>query len=249
MIWSQRWSDVLFLHFAVQPSQLKPHIPRHLELDLFDGRAWISFVLFQLRLRPAWLPFIPGFSSLSELNIRTYVRHGGSSGIYFLSMHADNALAIHAARLLTPLHYQAARFTDTTTSGGRRRIECQSAPDAGHRLVADFRPAGQPITAAPGSMDAWLLERYRLFVGVKDGLIAADVEHRPWEFKPVQVHVTESTIAEPLGIALGQTADASHHSPGVTARFGAFRPALSSPELSRVPAGLPARAIVPHAVR
>jgi uncharacterized protein YqjF (DUF2071 family) len=249
MIWSQHWSDVMSLHFAVPPTQLMPHLPRHLELDLFDGRAWISFVLFQLRLRPAWLPFIPGFSSLIELNIRTYVRHRGSTGIYFLSMHADNALAIHAARLLTPLHYQAAHFTDTTTSSGRRRIECQSASDARHRLAAEFRPAGPPVTAAPGSMDAWLLERYRLFVGVKDALIAADVEHPPWEFQPLQVHVAESTIAEPLGIALGPAADAGHHSSGVTARFGAFRPALSSPDLNRVPAGLPDRAIAPHAGR
>ena len=50
-------------------------------------------------MRLAWLPAVPGFSSLLELNLRTYVSCGGKRGIFFLSMHANNRLAIGVARL------------------------------------------------------------------------------------------------------------------------------------------------------
>ena len=106
MIWRQRWMDVLFLHFAVDQRQLAQRLPEKLALDLFAGQAWLSYIFFRLQLRPAWLPLMPGFSSLLELNVRTYVRYRGQSGIYFLRMYADNPLAIAASRWLTPLRYQ-----------------------------------------------------------------------------------------------------------------------------------------------
>src|SRR5262245_10940134 len=83
MIWSYRWLDCLFLHFTVSAAAVKPLLPPRLEVESFGGSAWISYVLFRLSVRPAWLPAVPGFSSLAELNIRTYVRHRGHSGICF----------------------------------------------------------------------------------------------------------------------------------------------------------------------
>src|SRR5262245_7888988 len=102
MNWSQRWLDCLFLHFPAPPAAVARVVPPRLEVETFGGSAWISYVLFRLKLRPAWLPFVPGFSALLELNIRTYVRHRGQSGICFLRVLAENRLAIAAARLLTP---------------------------------------------------------------------------------------------------------------------------------------------------
>ena len=110
MIWLQRWSDVLLLHFPVRESELRPHVPRRLEIDTFHDQAWISYVFFRLDLRPAWLPNVPGFSSLLELNVRTYVRYGDLAGIYFVRMYANNRLAIAASRLLTPLCYEGAQM-------------------------------------------------------------------------------------------------------------------------------------------
>ncbi|MCK6461741.1 MAG: DUF2071 domain-containing protein, partial [Planctomycetes bacterium] len=43
---TQRWSEVLFLHWPVEPRALQAHVP--LELDLFDGRAWLGVVPFRM---------------------------------------------------------------------------------------------------------------------------------------------------------------------------------------------------------
>ncbi len=65
----------------------------------------MSLVVFRLRVRPRWLPYLPALSDLVEVNLRTYVRFGDAAGIWFLSVHADNAWAIAVARLLTPMPY------------------------------------------------------------------------------------------------------------------------------------------------
>src|SRR5262245_43574036 len=105
-IWAQRWLDLLFLHWRVPPAALRPQLPRDLAIDTYGGDAWVSLVLFRLKVRPRWLPFVPGISNMLELNLRTYVRAANSPGIYFLSMLADNRPAIWLAKLLTPLPYQ-----------------------------------------------------------------------------------------------------------------------------------------------
>ena len=72
---SQRWEDLLLLHWPVSPSVLQPTLPRDLEVDLFEGSAWISvvgFKLTQLRISPCrWIRW-PEFW---EINLRTYIRN------------------------------------------------------------------------------------------------------------------------------------------------------------------------------
>jgi len=218
MTWSQRWLDCLFLHFPAPVAAIAPFVPPRLEVETFGGSAWISYVLFRLKVRPAWMPFVPGLSSLLELNVRTYVRHRGQSGICFLRMFADNRLAISAARLLTPLPYEQARMTYDSNSAN-----CQLFADAGRRLSLHFTPPSSFAELRSGTLDAWLLERYRLFIGSTDAaVVAADVEHPPWRATELEPKVAENTLCTDLGISLESQPAIAHYSPGVRARFGAF---------------------------
>src|SRR5438094_436421 len=102
-VWSQHWLDLLFLHWRVPPALLRSQVPAALEIATLDGSAWVSLVLFRLRVRPRWLPFLPCVSALLEMNLRTYVHYRDRPGIWFLSVHADNHLAMWLAKLLTPI--------------------------------------------------------------------------------------------------------------------------------------------------
>src|SRR5437899_1103974 len=83
------WREVLFVHFRVDPAVLRPLVP--LELDLYEGRAYVSLVAFtQARLRPTWGGAVTEWLSRplanhGFLNVRTYVRGGRERGIYFLA--------------------------------------------------------------------------------------------------------------------------------------------------------------------
>jgi uncharacterized protein len=221
MQWAQHWDDVLFLHYAVAPEALEPQLPPGLEIDTFGGQAWLSLIFFRLKLRPAGWPFLPGFSSLLELNVRTYVRCGGDPGILFLRMYADNWLAIQAAKLLTPLRYTLAKMSANGRGEREREFVCDDSRTPG-RLDVRFQIADKPQPAHQCSLDAWLVERYRLYAPSPSGeLLAADVEHEPWLVSPVHVTSSEDSIADELQLPLGD-ANLAHYSAGVTASFKPF---------------------------
>src|SRR5579864_1412005 len=75
------WDDAVFVHYALEPAALRPHVP--FELDLHEGVAYVSLVAFtQRRLRPrvggrlAAVLSAP-LASHEFLNVRTYVRQAG----------------------------------------------------------------------------------------------------------------------------------------------------------------------------
>jgi uncharacterized protein YqjF (DUF2071 family) len=120
--WSQRWRDVLFLHWRAASEELRGRLPAGLELDTYQGEAWVSFVGFRLqdvRLR-GW-PALPFCAQMLELNFRTYVRYRDEPAIYFLTMHADHRWMIAAARLLTPLPYELARLDYSADAEGEKK--------------------------------------------------------------------------------------------------------------------------------
>jgi uncharacterized protein len=249
MRWLQRWKDVLFFHYRVRPDALARQLPRELEVDVLDGDAWLSFVLFRLHLRPAWVPHVPGFSSLLELNLRTYVRHEGQSGIYFLRMYADNAWAIQATRWLTPFDYRYASLGQEHSPDGCWKGGGEAAVDALH-FQFQVQPTRQIRLTASGSLDAWLLERYRLFVvGRGGGIMAAQAEHEPWAAAQLAGEFTGGNSLARAVIGDSPDPPLMHYSPGVSALFGEFRPADSESDFKLAAALQRVRAGAAHAAR
>ena len=98
----QRWRDLLFLHWPIPVAILRPLIPRQLEIDTYDGVAYIGLVPFWMTgVRPNWAPAQSAFSFL-ETNVRTYVYsegcNGRDPGVYFFSLEAASAIAVAVAR-------------------------------------------------------------------------------------------------------------------------------------------------------
>jgi uncharacterized protein YqjF (DUF2071 family) len=102
----QTWHDLLFAHWPVSYDAMRPLVPAQLELDPFDGRCWVGVVPFRMSgIRGRGTPAVPGLSRFPELNVRTYVTHGGKPGVYFFSLDAANLLAVWAARKFYHLPY------------------------------------------------------------------------------------------------------------------------------------------------
>jgi uncharacterized protein len=66
------WSDLLFAHWPVPASALRPHVPPRMEIDEIDGTAWLAVVPFDMTgIYVRGLPPLPGISRTLELNVRT----------------------------------------------------------------------------------------------------------------------------------------------------------------------------------
>jgi len=205
LLWvAQSWDDLLFAHWRVERARVRALVPPELELDTWDGDAWVGVVPFVMRgVRARFLPPVPGASEFPELNVRTYVRHGGVSGVYFFSLDAASALAVVTARALWGLPYHRADMTLRHEDGwvvheSRRR----GRADGLGRFRARCRPLGTARPAERGTLLHWLAERYALFV-VRGGRVArGDVEHPPWELAEAEAVIDEDTMAAAAGLPL-----------------------------------------------
>lgn len=220
-VWSQHWLDLLFLHWRTPVTALRPLVPSGLEIQTYEGTAWVSLVCFRLRVRPRWLPFLPGLSNLVEVNLRTYVCCHDKPGIYFVHMWADNRRAICLARWLTPLPYSHARLRyDRSDQDFRFQGHDLGSPRSAVSIA--FQPVGEPQKAGGNALDAWLLERYRLYVDDRKGnLLQAEVAHPPWVIRDVGFSVAVHPLAW-RGLELSRPPDAAHYAAGVCSRFSGF---------------------------
>ncbi|HUE88067.1 MAG TPA: DUF2071 domain-containing protein [Vicinamibacterales bacterium] len=208
-----RWLDLAFLHWPVTPDVLRPLIPESLQLDTYDGRAWLGVVPFRMegvRLRGA--PPVPTAHAFPEINVRTYVRSASRAGVWFFSLDATSRLAVRGARLLYNLPYFDAEITLTADAGAIRyestRVH-RGAPDA--RFVGRYRPVGDIYEAAPGTLDHFLVERYCLFMfDDRRGLGLLDIDHEPWPLQRASAEVSVNTMADPMGVGLPLVAPLVH---------------------------------------
>ena len=155
--WSltMRWEELLFLHWPVAAAALRPHLPPGLELELFDGTAWLGVVPFRMaRTRCRWLPPMPTAHTFPELNLRTYVRGGGRSGVWFFSLDAASRLAVEGARLGFGLPYFAARMA-CARDGERVRYRSERTDARGPAAVfrGEWRAMGPFAPARPGTLE------------------------------------------------------------------------------------------------
>lgn len=203
-IMHQNWGKLLFLHWSVPVSVLRPMIPRGLEIDTHEGGAWVSITPFTMwGIRPVMLPAVPGLSDSHELNVRTYVHAGGVPGVWFFSLDASNAVAVLAARLGFHLPYYRAEMhleeaAETFTFVSRR------ADDKGKR--ADFHARwtrGHELSRPePDSLEFFLVERYYLYAAREAKLYRARIHHAPWSLRSATVEALTSTMGEANGIDL-----------------------------------------------
>ena len=209
-IMAQRWTDLLFAHWPVDPQALRAIVPASLPLDLFENRAWISIAAFFLsHLRARWLPALPLISEFPELNVRTYVTLGGKPGVYFFSLDAGSALAVAAARTTYFLPYFRASMNiraaaDGTLQYNSRRTDSRGRPA---ELIARYRPTGPISRAKPGSLDHWLTERYCLYaIDHAARVRRADIHHHQWPLQPADAEISLNTMASAAGIELPNVA-------------------------------------------
>jgi uncharacterized protein len=213
---TQSWHDLLFAHWPVDARALRERVPPGLELDLFEGQAWLGVVPFDMtNVAPRFVPAVPGISAFPELNVRTYVTVGGKAGVYFFSLDAESALAVKLARAMLKLPYYTASIDVTRQDGWvdywSERLADNDAPPA--EFEGRYRPIGPVQQARPGSLEYFLTERYCLY-NVDDEFKAyrLEIHHPPWELQVAEADITLNTMADAAGIRLPSMAPLVHYS-------------------------------------
>ncbi|MBD0330751.1 MAG: DUF2071 domain-containing protein [Thermoleophilia bacterium] len=195
---AQTWDDLLFAHWRVSEQQVRAAVPSQLQVDTFEGSAWLGITPFRVGgLRVRGLPPVPGVSSFLELNVRTYVTYEDKPGIWFFSLDAGSALAVEGARRTYRLPYfrarMAARREGDWISYRSARAEGEARPFV---WEARYRPTGPAAPALAGTREHFLAERYCLYtIDGEDRLARAEIHHPPWPLQPAEVEIELNTMA------------------------------------------------------
>jgi uncharacterized protein YqjF (DUF2071 family) len=205
-VMEQTWHDLLFAHWAVDAEQVRALVPRELDLDLRDGKAWVAVTPFWMSgVKPRGFPALPWLSRFPELNVRTYVTVGGKPGVFFFSLDAARLLALWGARVGFRLPY----FHSDMRVSGVERIE-YSCRRQRLRLEAEFvgtyGPVGPVAQAIAGTLEHFLTERYCLYTVVKGRVYRAVIHHAPWPLQPAAAEISVNTMAAAAGISLADVA-------------------------------------------
>ncbi len=219
-VMTQRWNDLLFAHWPVPAAALTPLIPEALQVDSFQGSAWLGVVPFWMdRIKFRGIPAIPGITSFPELNLRTYVREPqtGTPGVWFFSLDAGNIFAVAFARACFHLPYHWASM-EIKRRGDREfdywsRRRFSARPVVFQARYRGLGPTRRLAENSPGSLEYFLTERYCLFTQDREGQpMRANIHHVPWPLEEAEADISRNDLAAAIGIQLPGTPHVLHYS-------------------------------------
>lgn len=237
VIMTQRWLDLAFLHWAVDPDDVAPLLPPGTLPDVIDGSTYVGLIPF--RMVGAGLgrgPAVPWLGTFAETNVRLYSVDGtGRRGIVFRTLESSRLAVVLGARSVFGLPYTWARMSVRRVDGYLEYTTSRRWPaprGVGGRVVV--RPLG-PLDS-PGPLAEFLSARWGLHVEHLGRTWYVPNRHGPWPLHGAELeHLSDGLVAACgfPGLA-GRPPDSVLWSPGVRTAFGrpvdARRPRHASPD-------------------
>ena len=201
------WSELALVHWRYPPEEVQKLLPDGLEVDTFEGSAWVGLVPFHCTITPPGVPRIPWASSFPEMNVRTYVNGpNGEPAVWFITLEAARLGAVLIARAIYGLKYFWAKMSfsrvgDVASYRARRRWPGVRGSSGSLAVEVGARIDEKDRTA----LDRWLTNRWRFYCSTPLGLATGLVAHPPWPLRRARLlHcdpglVSASGLREPHG--------------------------------------------------
>ena len=220
----QRWSEVSFLHWRVDPSVVEPYMPAGCRPDVIDGSTWVGLIAFQMSKSSFFGgPRIPWLGDFPEVNVRLYsIDENGHRGVVFLSLEASHLLPVLIARAAFSLKYQWAAMTIGQRDGTvEYRTRRHGRAEAASRIIV--RPSSDVAVTVADPIATFLTSRWAFHERHLGHTIYCRNHHEPWPLQQAELLSLDDgllTVAGFEGLA-DRAPDSVLYSPGVTTVFAA----------------------------
>jgi uncharacterized protein len=204
------WRDVLMLNYEADPALLRRLVPSGTELDLWQGKSFISLVGFRfLDMKVLGVP-IPFHQDFEEINLRLYVlRRDGSElkrGVAFIREIVPRRAVATIARVLYNERYvtrQTSHRFENSNAGMGVYYSWAGPHDRGELSIL---VSGDPELPAEGSLEQFIVEHYWGYSAQRDGgCLEYPVQHPPWRLWRAHEARFEGDVTELYGPELAAT--------------------------------------------
>lgn len=215
-----RWDTISFLHWPYDVDEVQRHLPRGLEVEPWDGHAWIGLVPFEMHVGGPAGPLMVRFP---ETNVRTYVvGPDGRPGVWFFSLDAGSPTAVAVARASWRLPYFWSRMSihrDGDRIVYRAQRRARRSRDVGHQLTVVH---GDELSDV-GEFEHYLTARFTLWNVVAGQLMRTQADHPPWRLREATMVESHEDLVAAAGLPAPVGEPIVHHSDGTDVRIGAPR--------------------------
>jgi len=220
-VMTQVWRDVTFAHWPVPVADVEALLPADLEVDTWNGQAWVSLVGFEMdALRLRGFPAIPTTHQFLEFNVRTYVVGPEGPGVWFCSLDVAQWLPALVARVGFALPYDKGAVD---VAHDRSRVVWtvdRTWPERAQGSLAVSLDDDDVAPVVDDALATFLTSRWRLYATTRGGrLVTAPVEHEPWPLTSARFIGADTGLAAIAGF----TVDGDpivHHASAVRVRVG-----------------------------
>jgi uncharacterized protein len=180
----QQWHNSTFLHWIIPAEKIKELLPPGLELDTFEGNAWVSLVEFEVKkMSPHYLPPFPYISNFREINVRTYVTCKGIRGIYLFSIETDKIIEVFLTRSFIGLPYEKSLIKKTPNN--------VVSVNNYHNYFLDYSLAPVGLPTEKSKLDYWLTERHCLYNYHNNKIYRHNIHHKEWDLEEIDISISD----------------------------------------------------------
>ncbi|GAA4608453.1 uncharacterized protein YqjF (DUF2071 family) [Actinoplanes octamycinicus] len=222
----QRWTDLAFLHWPVEPERVAPLLPPGTVPDVFDGVTYAGLIGFRME-RVGFLggPGVPYLGTFAETNVRLYsVDAQGRRAVVFRSLEAERLVPVLVARLSLRLPYMWARMRLTRKGDELAYVSRRRWPGPRGATTSIRIRVGEPI-AEPSPLEHFLTARWGLHTRAWGRTRHLANDHPRWPLHRAELLDLDDTLLAAGGLpGLDKPPVSVLYSPGVPVIFGPFRP-------------------------
>lgn len=218
-IMRQQWQELAYVHWRYDPAVVQALLPAGLEVDTFDGDAWVGLIPFSMRnISFPGTPAIPYFGSFPEVNVRTYVKKDGIPGVWFFSLDVNRFIPALVARASYFLPYCWGSAAHVVNSESLETTVKRRWPSRASTHIKIS--IGQRIET-PDELSVFLSARWGLYSkGFGSKIRYAPVDHETWILHSATLEYLNDTLVTASGLPAPIGPAHVLYSPGVSVRIG-----------------------------
>ena len=199
------WENLVMANYEVDPVVLAPYLPNGVELDVYEGKAFVSLVGFMFNKTKLFGVPIPFFGSFEEINLRFYVkRRDGNKikkGVVFINETVPFKLVALLANKLYKEHYISIPTKHAIECGATKKINYQwKMNDHWNSIVIESEIQKNKIEHA--SVEEFIFERYFGFTKIDEYTTQEyRIRHPKWQVNKILEADISCNFGNMYGIA------------------------------------------------